>query len=188
MNIVNAGYDSTNYYALDILGGKLLIDYGWPGTLPKLGAILRRKDIAVEDIQYLLVTHFHPDHAGIAQEIKGLGARLILMESQPPFIAPMEQMFRRKKLLFVEIRAEGNLLLKFDDSRNFLATLGLEGEIISTPGHSDDSITLLLDEGSAFTGDLPPRFMLADGNITARESWDRIDEHRISRIYPAHGR
>ena len=35
MNIVNVGYDSTNYYVLSDSRPKLLIDVGWPGTLPK---------------------------------------------------------------------------------------------------------------------------------------------------------
>ena len=35
MNIVNVGYDSTNYYVLGLNATRLLIDVGWPGTLPK---------------------------------------------------------------------------------------------------------------------------------------------------------
>lgn len=73
MNIVNVGYDSTNYYLLEAKGGKLLIDCGWPGTLPKLMAELKRKGISASEIKYLLITHFHPDHAGITQELKKLG-------------------------------------------------------------------------------------------------------------------
>ena len=70
MNIVNVGYHSTNYYALDILSGKLLVDCGWPGTLPQFRAELKRKDIAPSEIKYVLVTHFHPDHAGLVEEFK----------------------------------------------------------------------------------------------------------------------
>src|SRR5512142_1401311 len=148
MNIVNVGYDSTNYYLLDPKGGKLLIDCGWPGTLPKLVAQLRRKGISISEIKYLLVTHFHPDHAGIAQELKNLGIRLVLLESQIDFTAPFADSFKRKDLPYIEINQDDNFLLKFADSRKFLASLGIEGEIIPTPGHSDDSVTLILDEGS----------------------------------------
>ncbi len=28
MNVINVGYDSTNYYALEVKGGKLLVDSG----------------------------------------------------------------------------------------------------------------------------------------------------------------
>jgi glyoxylase-like metal-dependent hydrolase (beta-lactamase superfamily II) len=86
---------------------------------------------------------------------------------------------------YLEIQPIGNVLLKFEASREFLANLGLDGEIIATPGHSDDSVTLLLDEGFAFTGDLPPRHLATD-DIT-KASWDRIYQHKVTRIFPAHG-
>lgn len=36
-----------------------------------------------------------------------------------------------------------------------LSRLGMEGETIPTPVHSDDSVSLILNEGIALTGDLP---------------------------------
>lgn len=187
MNIVNVGYDSTNYYLLEIKDAKLLIDCGWPGTLPKFIAELKRKGISIKEIKYLLVTHFHPDHAGITQDLKKLGIKLILLESQVSFIPSFGDFFKGKNLPYIEITQSDNLILKFEDGRKFLAGIGLNGEIISTPGHSDDSITLILDEGFAFTGDLPPRFMISEEDHTTRRSWDRIYQHKITRIFPAHG-
>jgi hypothetical protein len=49
-----------------------------------------------------------------------------------------------------------NLQITTGESRAFLGHIGIAGEIISTHGHSDDSMSLVLDEGVAFTGDLPP--------------------------------
>jgi len=187
MNIVNVGYDSTNYYLLEAKNGKLLIDCGWPGTLPKLMAGLKRKGISIKDVRYLLVTHFHPDHAGIAQELKKLGIKLILLESQVDFIAPFASFFKGKNLPYVEITQNDNFILKFEESRKFLSSIGIMGEIISTPGHSDDSVTLILDEGQAFTGDLPPLFMVSEEDHVTRVSWNKIYEHKISKIFPAHG-
>lgn len=187
MNIVNVGYDSTNYYLLETKSGKLLIDCGWPGTLPKLLAQLKRKGISIKEIQYLLVTHFHPDHAGITQDLKRLGIKLVLLESQANFITPFAQYFNGKNFPYLEITQSDNLILKFEGSRKFLASIGLNGEILSTPGHSDDSITLILDEGLAFTGDLSPRFMISEEDHITQQSWNRIYEHKITRIYPAHG-
>ena len=188
MNIVNVGYLSTNYYAIDIHGGKLLVDCGWPGTLPQFSAELKRKGIALAEIKYLLVTHFHPDHAGLAQELKDSGAKLILLEKQIDFITRLTEMVKTKDTNYREIKRDDNILLKFADSRKFLSGLGLAGEIIHTPGHSDDSVTLVLDEGFAFTGDLTPRFMIsAEENKLAAESWDRIYQHKITRVFPGHG-
>jgi len=187
MNIVNVGYDSTNFYILETKSGKLLIDCGWPGTLPKFMAELKRKGVSINEIKYLLVTHFHPDHAGITQELKELGMKLVLLESQVDFIPPFAEFFTGKNLPYVEITQNDNLILKFEDSRKFLAGIGIDGEIISTPGHSNDSVTLILDEGFAFTGDLHPLFMASEEDKVTRESWDKIYKHKIARVFPAHG-
>jgi len=187
MNILNVGYDSTNYYLLEINDGMLLIDNGWPGTLPKFLFVLKRKDVSPNKIKYLLVTHFHPDHSGLTQELKDLGANLILMENQVNFTTAMEELYKTKGLPFLPVTPEKNIILTFANSRKFLASLGLEGEVIPTPGHSDDSVTLILDEGFAFTGDLSHRSILPEDDLTSRHSWDRIYQHQITRLFPAHG-
>ncbi len=73
MNIVNVGYDSTNYYVIEQNRTRLLVDAGWPGTLPKLQASLKRTGLVLKDLIYLCVTHYHPDHAGLVQELKDRG-------------------------------------------------------------------------------------------------------------------
>ena len=186
MNIVNVGYQSTNYYAIDIKGGKLLVDCGWPGTLPQFTSVLKQQGIQLKEFKYLLVTHFHPDHAGLVQEIKNQGTKFILPECQKDFITPFANTFKGKSLPYVEIKQNDNLILKLEDSRKFLASIGLSGEILHTPGHSDHSATLILDEGFAFTGDLHPSFMNTEDPIT-RSSWDKIYRHKITRIFPGHG-
>ncbi len=187
VNIVNLGYRSTNYYAIDIKDGFLLVDCGWPAMMSEFAAVAKRKGVDLREIKYHLATHYHMDHAGLAQELKNLGSTLILMESQVSFPEKLGDFLRPKGLGFTEITEAGNLLLKFSESRAFLASLGLAGEITPTPGHSDDHITLLLDDGSAFTGDLPPRSLITDDQTELKESWDRIYQHNITRLYPAHG-
>ncbi len=187
MNIVNVGYHSTNYYALDVKGGKLLVDCGWPGSLPQFTAQMQRKGIAPSEITYILATHFHPDHAGLVQEFKDLGARLILLENQTGALQVTRPRDGIVIPAVVYVSQANNILLKFAESRAFLASLGLAGEIIPTPGHSLDSITLILDAGYAFTGDLPPRFIVPEDDDVTRASWDRIYQHKIIQIFPAHG-
>jgi glyoxylase-like metal-dependent hydrolase (beta-lactamase superfamily II) len=80
-----------------------------------------------------------------------------------------------------------SLPLRLNASRAFWAGLGLNGEIISTPGHSEDSVTLILDEGLAFTGDLP-RLPAADGGRDlVQQSWEKIRACHAKTIYPGHG-
>ena len=183
MNIVNVGYDSTNYYIL--ADAKLLIDAGWPGTLPKLMHQCKRMSVNLADINYLLCTHYHPDHAGLAQELKQIGLKLIVAEMQISAV-PILKTYMKPQNHYVDIDLNDKMTLQIplDESRTFLAKLGVKGEIISTPGHSDDSVTLILDEGAAFTGDLP-RALEEQG--TVYESWQKIRAFGVKTVYPGHG-
>jgi ribonuclease/clavin/mitogillin len=184
VNIVNVGYDSTNYYVLGASAARLLVDVGMPGTLPKLMASLRRKDIRIQDIGYLLATHYHPDHAGLAQDIKAQGVQLIVLEPQLPAI-PQLKTFIKPSMPYADITLHDTIQLAIDDSRAFLRRIGIAGSIIGTPGHSDDSITLVLDDDGAFTGDLPPPLVGTDDTIA--RSWQAIRSLKATTIYPGHG-
>lgn len=187
MNIVNVGYGSTNYYVLAGAGPRLLVDVGWPGTLPRLQYQCKRAGIALAGIKHVLVTHYHPDHAGLAQELKTLGTKLIVLDIQIPAI-PVLRATMKPQNHYLEIDLTDNLVLSLRDSRMFLAGLEIHGEIISTPGHSDDSITLVLDEGAAFTGDLTHPLMIPDDPAhPARQSWEKIRSLGVKTIYPGHG-
>ena len=187
MNLLTITYHSTHYYALEIKGGKLLVDCGWPGSMAEFTAAAKRKGLDPREIKYIFVTHFHMDHAGLAQELKNLGAKLIVMESQADFIQPFNDYLKTKKVGHTALRADDNLPLKFSESRAFLHSLGLAGEIIPTPGHSPDHATLLLDDGSVFTGDLPPLFLVTEEQAEIKASWDTIHQRRVTRLCPSHG-
>ncbi len=187
MNIVNVGYDSTSYYIIGHGQQKILIDVGWPGTLPKLMANLKRQGVPFSDVRYLLVTHYHPDHAGLAQELKNKGIQLIVLEPQVDAI-PTLKTYMKPINPYVEITPYTNLVLKAGESRAFLRGLGIAGEIVSTPGHSNDSVTLVLDEGLAFTGDLTfPAFATEEARETLIQSWHKLTALGVKTVYPAHG-
>jgi glyoxylase-like metal-dependent hydrolase (beta-lactamase superfamily II) len=87
---------------------------------------------------------------------------------------------------YVEITPHGNVVISCAESRQLLAQIGIAGEIIHTPGHSDDSISLLLDGGQVFTGDLPPPARAFD-NPVALATWRFLKEKGATQVYPAHG-
>ena len=187
MNIINVGYDSSNYYLIEPDAAGLLIDVGWPGTLPKLFNILKRKGIAFQKVRYLLVTHYHPDHGGLAQEMKNQGVQLIVIDSQPAWI-PVMARYMKPEQNYQEISLYGNIDLSAAASRQFLAGIGIRGEIISTPGHSEDSVSLILDEGIAFTGDLTNLMVVTEeARRQVEASWAEIRARHARTIYPGHG-
>jgi len=187
MNIVNVGYGSTNYYVIGDGGSRLLVDVGWPGTMGKLRAMLRRKGIALDAIAYLLATHYHPDHAGLAQEMKNAGVRLMVMEGQREAI-PRLKRWMKPEMHFADIDLRDNVEVTLAASRGFLAKLGIDGAIASTPGHSADSVTLVLDSGEAFTGDLQAVSMAGESDLaTVEQSWARIRALNARIVLPGHG-
>ena len=141
--------------------------------------------LSVKDVTHVLVTHYHIDHGAIAQEMKDKGAKLIVLESQKEYLN-LQKMLIKPPSIFHDIKTNDNVDLTFRESRVFLKTLLIDGEIIATTAHSPDHITLVLDNGVAFTGDLPSENSSPEGSI-AFENWQRIRSMNVRKIYPAHG-
>jgi glyoxylase-like metal-dependent hydrolase (beta-lactamase superfamily II) len=185
VTIVNVGYRSTNYWVVSAGTSRLLVDMGWPGTLGTMKANLQRTGVPLREIRYALATHYHLDHAGLAEEFKREGVPLLVLDVQVDAI-PLMKRWIKPRDNYVAITGEGNLIISFDQSRPLLRRIGIAGEILPTPGHSDHCVSLLLDDGSVFTGDLPPEAVAFD-NPVALESWRRLRERGASRVYPGHG-
>ena len=185
--IVNVGYRSTNFWVVSAGRNRLLVDLGWPGKAAALFANLERMGVPLSEIRYGLATHYHIDHAGAAQDLKNKGIPLLVMQEQVDAIPLMKQ-FIKPADNYTEIRTHDKVVIPTGESRAFLKRVGIEGEILHTPGHSDDSVTLVLDIGCAFTGDLTMESMVAteDPAVVAR-SWQMLRDRRVSTIYPGHG-
>ena len=185
VTIVNVGYRSTNYWVVSAGTSRLLVDIGWPGTLGTMKANLNRMGAPLHEIRYALATHYHPDHAGLAEELKREGVPLLVIDVQVDAI-PLMKTWTKPWDNYVEITGGGNSIISCEQSREFLGQLRIAGEILHTPGHSDHCVSLLLDDGSVFTGDLPPEGASFD-NPVALATWTRLRERGATRVYPAHG-
>ena len=187
LTIVNVGYRSTNYWVVSSGTSRLLVDLGWPGRMGELRANLRRMDIPLKEIRYGLATHYHIDHAGVAEELKQAGVPLLVVDLQVPAI-PLMKRWTKPQDNYLEISLHGNVTISCAESRALLAGIGIPGEIVHTPGHSDDSVSLLLDDGSVFSGDLTHPMMVGmeDPEVVAA-SWRTLQERGAARIYPGHG-
>jgi ribonuclease/clavin/mitogillin len=183
--IVNVGYRSTNYWVISAGKSRLLVDIGWPGSMGVMRANLNRMGVPLDEIRYALATHYHIDHAGLAQEFKNAGVRLLVLQTQIS-VVPLMKRHVKPQDKYLEIARDGNVEISFAESRTILANIGVAGEILSTPGHSEDSISLLLDDGAAFTGDLPP-VALAERADAVAASWNILREHGATSVYPGHG-
>jgi ribonuclease/clavin/mitogillin len=185
MHIYNVGNSSISLYLLDSGTHRLLVDTGFPGDLNTLGREMRKTGFRIRDIDHVLVTHFHVDHAGAVQELKNEGVKFVLFDIQKAFISPMEKM-TTGKWKYVGLSQDDNLVIDTASSREFLRTLTINGEVIPTPGHSDDSISLLLDTGEAFIGDLSAESLMGEENVKGKGAWALLRKLGAKEIYPAH--
>lgn len=187
VTVVNVGYRSTNYWVINAGRSRLLVDLGYPGTMGMMRASLQRMGVPLAEIRYGVATHYHIDHAGVAQELKEAGVRLLVLETQVDAIPRMKTWIKLSDH-YVDITLHDNVTISFAQSRALLAQIGLAGEIVPTPGHSDDSVSLLLDDGSVFTGDLthPALVTEEDAGLVAA-SWYLLWERGATRVYPGHG-
>ncbi len=187
VTVVNVGYRSTNYWVVSAGASRLLVDLGYPGTMGRMRANLRRMSVPLAEIQYGLATHYHIDHAGLAQELKQVGVPLLVLEPQVAAI-PLMKRWTKPQDHYVDITLDDNVTISFGESRALLERIGLAGVIVSTPGHSDDSVSLVLDDGSAFTGDLtPPRMAGPAEAATIDASWRLLRDRGARRVHPGHG-
>ena len=176
MRIFELTYSRTNTYLAEGDRGRLLIDTGWAGTFPAFCRALGELGIPVQSLDYILITHFHPDHMGIAQEIAKLGPVIAVMDVQAAYLHAADEILKKDAgKRFLPIRDEQVRRVALRESRAFLNELGIRGEILHTPGHSDDSISLCLDDGTFFVGDLNPLYELELHRGTQiADSWEKL--------------
>lgn len=187
LSILNAGHRSTNVWVLSTGRARLLVDLGWPGQLGALLAALRRLDVPVAEITHGFATHYHIDHAGGAEELKAHGMTLVVTPEQVDAIPRMAQ-WTTPADRYVPITMRQARVVPLAESRAFLAGLGFAGEFVHTPGHSDDSVSLVLDSGEAFTGDLTRPSMAPEADAAiVQASWSALAARGATTVYGGHG-
>lgn len=182
--MIKLKYGNTNTFFLN----GLLIDTDYAGTLPAFYKALKQNGLGVRDLRYVLATHYHPDHMGLIGELARQGVRHLLIDVQTDAIHASDYIFARERLPFVPLDASKAQILSCAESRVFLAQLGIAGEIIPTPSHSPDSVSLVLDDGDCIVGDLEPFDYLEayEDNAPLQDDWLRIASLRPKRIFFAH--
>ena len=175
--IIRIKYGNTNTYLIKGTKANLLVDTDYAGTLPAFYKAIKELGIKVSDINYVLATHYHPDHIGLVSELMDNGVKLIVMKSQTGFIHYSDPIFAKEPHLNYRPIDESNaLILKFDDASSFLGSLGIDGNIGRTLSHREDSIYVSLEDGTFILGDLEPLEYLDayKDNPLLKTDWDNI--------------
>jgi endoribonuclease LACTB2 len=133
-------------------------------------------------------THAHPDHAGMTQEVKrATGAKLLIHEFQLPGLQEMQAFFERRGGYETIVVNADDVIVTNGGGRVALRAIGIDGDLIWTPGHSDDSVSLVLDDGAAFTGDLQlPDRVDEQGREAVCASWRDLLDQGMRVAYAGH--
>ena len=185
--IIKLKYGNTNTYFVHGINGGLLIDTDYAGTMQAFCKALKKSGISITDITYILATHYHPDHIGLVSELQKMGIKLLLIDTQ--YVHFADAIFKQEKHLQYEPIGEKNTtIIGCNESRDFLADLGIAGEIIQTASHSEDSISVILDSGECMVGDLEPMEYLAayEENVALQNDWKIVMSYHPKSIYYAH--
>jgi len=206
----------TNCYLLKSLGGYLLIDTSFPVCFQPFLKELKKINVDLSEIRYLLLTHSHDDHAGFAAELKEkTNCRIIahknsieslkkggiinvgqFLNRQSRIRMSIYNWVKRRTFEYSPITLSDEDIVISGDDEKILKAIGVDGKIIYTPGHTDDCISVILTNGDAFVSDA---CMSNLGFLHYRpievyqldlvfKSWQKIIENGARTIYPAHGK
>ncbi len=186
--MITLKYGNTNTFFIRGNHSGLLVDTDYAGTMPAFYKALKYNGISVKDIKYVLATHYHPDHMGLISELMKQGTKLLLIDVQKNFVHYSDRIFARDKIPYVPIDETLATIITFESSRDFLMQMGISGEIIPTTSHSEDSVSLLLDDGNCLIGDLEPfEYIEAYGeNQKLKDDWEQILSFQPKRILFSH--
>jgi glyoxylase-like metal-dependent hydrolase (beta-lactamase superfamily II) len=81
-----------NWYLLDEGGRLTVLDAGLPGDWREFSSALSRLGHTLDDIDAVLLTHHHPDHAGNAERLRSHGARVLSHPADAPFLRGQKRM------------------------------------------------------------------------------------------------
>jgi hydroxyacylglutathione hydrolase len=189
----------------------ILIDAGVSGQKNRFFEELKALSLEPANFDLLLFTHSHMDHIGMAKEILELShAQTACHVLEKDYLESGKSPHPRgtniagklvAALMKLMPQSGGSPIrvdITFGDDDFSLATYGIPGKVIYTPGHTLGSVTILLDSGEAIVGDLAMNAMKLSGKPglpifaedigLVKSSWQRLLDLGAKVIYPSHGK
>jgi len=209
----------TTCYLVPIGSKYILIDTGYERDKKRFYKQLRKHGVAIKDISYIFITHAHDDHVGLLSEIirNNQECKVILHKNAKQKLASGKNDMTKSSYINRRVAAVVGLLGNFSkggfhpykvQEKDIIITqevtsfyeVGIDspGRIIYTPGHTEDSISMILDNGICFCGDAAANMLSLLGTkncIIVMEdlkkyyaTWEKLLEEKITQIYPGHGK
>ncbi len=186
----------------------ILVDTGYASASQTFIGAIEEIQKRPGDVNLIVLTHTHFDHAGGANKIKELTkAPLAVHRSEATFLrrgrtAVPDGTRWKGKVLANLGRTFGRRLTRYPgvepdllvDEELSLADYGIPGRVVHTPGHTSGSLSVLLESGEAMVGDnvfgisskshYPP---FANDREGVLKSWETYINSDVTTLLPAHG-
>lgn len=206
--IIPASVGFSNSY---ILRGDrtIIIDAGLPGQDKKILAALDSNGIARGEVSLIIITHCHGDHYASAKALKeALGvsdANVGVMAGWPDArymetgdSAPVVPVSATGRLmsLFTGAKAppcKADVIVKEDTD---LRAYGVDARVLTTPGHTMGSLSVLASDGSCAIGDMFASLFrkntvrmapFAEDPALIGPGLRKLVDNGAKRLYPGHG-
>lgn len=198
---------SSYCYFLPSSQGSVLIDAGNHNKHNQLQSVLLAHEYDIRDIRYIILTHTHHDHVGSLAEIKKIsGAKVFVHKEEATFLENGRTPLPNGTMLWTKTIVRIGKMIRFGGyppvTPDFiiadqlqLSEFDFSITILSTPGHTSGSMTIIVDDKYAFAGDtlfnirpdtvFPP---FANDEAALLSSWNRLLDTPCDIFYPGHGR
>jgi glyoxylase-like metal-dependent hydrolase (beta-lactamase superfamily II) len=191
--------------------GNILIDGGLPNKGKRILKLIRKARVDPKNIGLLFITHGHWDHIASVNTVKKeTGCKIAInyrekewvekgLTPLPPAVNAWGHVFGFMMKMYIPfLKITGTPVdIVLGDNDFSLEPYGVDGTIIHTPGHTDGSMSLLLETGVAFVGDAaasgfplrrkPNLSVFAHDLDSAKKSLHLLIKRGAKVMYPAHG-
>jgi glyoxylase-like metal-dependent hydrolase (beta-lactamase superfamily II) len=177
----------SNAFLLETDSSLFLIDAGYPGYQNKIMREIKKNNSQNKPLKMIILTHAHFDHCGSASKLKKMtGAKIAIhtLDSSDLHNAKTRidhtsfaGFFGKNILLpialliFRPVKTRPDIV--FENGFTFNES-GLNAEVLHTPGHTDGSSTIVVEDSLVFLGDL----IVKGKNFSMQHyyavSWDKI--------------
>jgi glyoxylase-like metal-dependent hydrolase (beta-lactamase superfamily II) len=207
----------TNWYLLEAGDRLTVLDAGLPGDWREFSSALQRLGHAPTDVDALVITHHHPDHAGNATRLQSAGARVLSHPADAAYLRGEKRLSNAAVARFLwhpwyavymaHLLAKGVTRVPPVAQLDEIAdgeVLDVPGSprVVHAPGHTAGSCALLLEDRSVlFSGDALVTLDMTRGRTGPRiirgphtedadlalESLDVLAATKAQTVLPGHG-
>jgi len=166
MEIITINPGGANCYILKSEKNWFLVDVG--NNINKLLQIINSHGLNFEDLKLVIITHFHSDHVGALKELKEKTNCKVLIHSRDKdslekgygeikggtiFIAKIMEFLANNILKGINSFKAVKPDIVIEDTYD-LKDYGINARIECTPGHTEGSISVIINNEKAIVGDV----------------------------------